>query len=243
MSSAPGQPSGDPLSFVAAPELSSRRSRWFEVSLLMFLAFSSSLIRAITYFRAGSPAQTQVSNVRWMDGGFHQIGILLLLGYILWRSGRTFRDIGFRWSLKDAAIGLPLCAVAYFFYFVGTSAINVGYYAFTGHYPAHIGARQVFGHMPLLALPYSVLNPFFEELVVRAYLMTEIRELTGSATLAAAVSLVLQTSYHIYYGWVGMLSVSFLFISFTGFFMIWRRALPLVVAHGINDLIGYFHLH
>src|SRR5882672_6669400 len=107
MSSVPGQVSGDPLSSVTAPDLSSKRRRWYEVSLVMFLAFGSSLIRAITYFRAGSPSQTQISNVRWMDASFHQIGILLLLGYILWRSGRTFRDIGFRWSFKEAALGFP----------------------------------------------------------------------------------------------------------------------------------------
>jgi len=97
--------------------------------------------------------------------------------------------------------------------------------------------------MPLLALPFSLINPFFEELIVRAYLMTELRELTGSVTLAAAASLVLQTSYHIYYGWAGMLSVGFIFIVFAACFMIWRRAFPIVVAHGINDLIGYVRLH
>jgi|SRR5262249_1476127 len=97
--------------------------------------------------------------------------------------------------------------------------------------------------MPLMALPFTLLNGFFEELVTRAYLMTEIRELTGSGLLAALASIVLQTSYHIYYGWVGMLSVGFLFVAFTIFFAVWRRALPLVVAHGIVDLFAYFRLH
>jgi len=90
-----------------------------------------------------------------------------------------------------------------------------------------------------MALPFTLLNGFFEELVTRAYLMTEIRELTGSGLLAALASIVLQT----YYGWVGMLSVGFLFVAFTIFFAVWRRALPLVVAHGIVDLFAYFRLH
>lgn len=57
------------------------------------------------------------------------------------------------------------------------------------------------------------------------------------------VSLALQTSYHIYYGWAGMLSVGFIFVVFTGFFMIWRRAFPIVVAHAIDDLLAYVRLH
>ncbi|HJZ63790.1 MAG TPA: CPBP family intramembrane glutamic endopeptidase [Candidatus Acidoferrum sp.] len=108
-----------------------------------------------------------------------------------------------------------------------------------GSFPRHVDASQIFGHMPLMALPFTLLNGFFEELVTRAYLMTEIRELTGSGLLAALASIVLQT----YYGWVGMLSVGFLFVAFTIFFAVWRRALPLVVAHGIVDLFAYFRLH
>ena len=91
-------------------------------------------------------------------------------------------------------------------------------------------------------MPFALLNPFYEEIVVRAYLMTEVRELTGSVTLAAAASLALQTSYHIYYGWAGAATLGVAFISFVGYFAIWRRALPVVVAHAIFDLVGYFRL-
>jgi membrane protease YdiL (CAAX protease family) len=243
MSSISGQVSGDPLSALSVQDSSSKRRRWFEVCLVMLLAFSGSFISAVSYFRSGSPARAQIGNSHWINATFHEIGILLLLGYILWRSARKFRDIGFQWSFKDAAIGLPVYAVSYVSYIVGATIINVIYYRFAGHYPTQIGGRQVFGHIPLIALPFHFLNPFFEELVVRAYLMTEIRELTGSVALAALVSLALQTSYHIYYGWAGMFSVGFMFIVFAGFFMIWRRAFPLVVAHGIADVLAYFQLH
>jgi membrane protease YdiL (CAAX protease family) len=243
MSSSLAQVSGDPLSALSANDSSSKRRRWFEVSLVMLLAFSGSLISAISYFRSGTPARAQIGILHWINATIHEIGILLLLGYILWRGARKFRDIGFQWSFKEAAIGLPVFAVSYVFYILGSMLINLTYYNFAGHYPAQIGARQVFGHMPLLALPFHFLNPFFEEIVVRAYLMTEIRELTGSVALAAVVSLVLQTSYHIYYGWAGMFSVGFIFIVFTGFFMIWRRAFPIVVAHGIVDLLAFFRLY
>ena len=100
--------------------------------------------------------------------------------------------------------------------------------------------KECFGHPGLLALPFILLNPFFEELIVRAYLMTEIRELTGSATLALAVSVLFQSAYHLYYGWWGALSVGFMFLAFAVYFAKYRRALPVVVAHGIQDVLAFF---
>jgi len=86
------------------------------------------------------------------------------------------------------------------------------------------------------------MNPFFEELLVRAYLMTEIVELTGSSALAIAVSVAVQTSYHLYYGWSGALSLAFLFLAFALYFARSRRALPVVVAHGVFDIYGLVRL-
>lgn len=72
--------------------------------------------------------------------------------------------------------------------------------------------------------------------------MTEIRELTGSVILAGAASVVLQTSYHLYYGWATALALGIQFVAFVGYFAIWRRALPLAVAHGLFDLFGFIRL-
>jgi len=208
----------------------------------MFLAFSGSLIRSIALLNAGPSSPNQIAMARWIEAGAHQIGILFLVGYILRQSGRTFRDIGFRWSLTEATEGLWLYVAAYAFYRFGAVLIHVGYLLFSGSPPHYVDSRQIFGHMSLFALPFWLLNPFYEEIVVRAYLMTEIRGLTGSVILSAAASLVLQTSYHLYYGWAGALAVGIQFIAFAGYFAIWRRALPLVVAHGLFDLVGFFRL-
>lgn len=200
------------------------------------------MVRAIAAFRYDPASLINMDNTRWLAGVFQEIGILSLLGYILWRGGRSLRDIGFRWSLKDAAVGILLFAASYAFYYCGALFLQVVHYTIYGSYSAYGSARQVFGHMPPLALAYALINPFFEELVVRAYLMTEIHALTGSMLFASTVSLVFQTSYHIYYGWMGMFSVGFSFLALVGYFAIWRRALPLVVAHGISDVIGFIRL-
>jgi membrane protease YdiL (CAAX protease family) len=179
---------------------------------------------------------------RWIELAAHQIGILFLVGYILRQSGRSFRDIGFRWSFKEITDGLWLYVAAYLFYRSGAFLIYSGYHLLSGSYPHYVDARQIFGHLPLFAFPFWLLNPFYEEIVVRAYLMTEIRNLTGSVILSAAASVVLQTSYHLYYGWAGALALGIQFVAFVGYFAIWRRALPLAIAHGLFDLVGFIRL-
>lgn len=225
------------------PSETSSRRRWFEVSLITFMAFSGPFLRAIAQYRAGPSTPGQYDNYSWLAITFHEIGILLLLGYFLWSNGRSFRDIGFHWSWRHAAVGLLLFLVALPTFLVGSGILHLGYRLILGAAPPVVDARQIFGHIPWMALPFTLMNPFFEELVVRAYLMTELGELTGSIWIGAAVSLVLQTSYHIYYGWLGALSVGVLFLVFTIYFAIWRKALPLVIAHGIDDLIGFIRLH
>jgi hypothetical protein len=218
------------------------KRRWFELSLIIFTGFSGPLIRAIAYFRNGSASSGHFGNLRYLDSTFQEIAVLALLGYILHRGHRSFRDIGFRWSVKDAGAGILLFLASYIMYGIGSALIVVCYRFAHGNFPPHVDSRQIFGQMPWMALPFQLVNGFFEELVVRAYLMTEIRELTGSLWLASFASVVIQSSYHIYYGWVGMFNVAFLFMAFTIFFAVWSRSMPLVVAHTAIDMLAYIRL-
>jgi membrane protease YdiL (CAAX protease family) len=84
--------------------------------------------------------------------------------------------------------------------------------------------------------------PKVEELIVRAYLMTGIRALKGSAALAVAASTVLQASYHLYYGWWTALAMGVQFLMLSLYFARWRRALPLVVTDGILDWVAVIRL-
>jgi membrane protease YdiL (CAAX protease family) len=175
-------------------------------------------------------------------GFIHEVTCLLLVGYVLSRQSRRFRDIGLSWSLKDIGVGLVVAVVSYASYWVGAVALNILHYTIfhtpvTGHSP-----KEIFGNVGVAIIPYSLLNPFFEELIVRAYLMTEIQDLTGSAILAIACSVLLQASYHLYYGWFGALSLSFQFLIFAIYYATRRRALPVIVAHGFFDIYGFIRL-
>ena len=96
--------------------------------------------------------------------------------------------------------------------------------------------KDFFHHAGPMVIPYLLVNAFHEELIVRAYLMTEIITLTGSKTWAVILSIGFQCIYHLYYGWLGALSLAFMFLPFAIYFAITRRSLPIVVAHGLYDL-------
>ena len=97
--------------------------------------------------------------------------------------------------------------------------------------------------MPFLC---QFLNPFYEELIVRAYLLTEVRQLTGSATKAVILSTVLQTSYHLYQGGPSALSWGIIFLLFSIYYAKTGRIAPIILAHLYMDVIAtmmYYHYH
>jgi membrane protease YdiL (CAAX protease family) len=86
------------------------------------------------------------------------------------------------------------------------------------------------------AILLQFLNPFFEELIVRAYLMTEIQFLTGSVTKAVIISTILQTSYHLYQGGAAAISHAATFLIFSIFYAKTNRITPVILAHLYSDV-------
>ena len=139
-------------------------------------------------------------------------------------------------------MGLLVSAASWLAYILGSVAVGLVYYAIFKALPVIPDGRKIFGHPAVATIPYILLTPFFEELIVRAYLMTEVSELTGSTALAVAASVIVQFSYHLYYGWMGAIMVSFLFLAFALYYARSRRALPVIIAHGAFDIYGLIRL-
>jgi membrane protease YdiL (CAAX protease family) len=219
-----------------------RRQRWFEICLVLLVACGNSFLNALYILRNGPNAAPYMSNGRWLIGTFQEVIALLLLGYVLSRRNLRFKDLGLRWRLRDMGVGLLVASISYATYAFGSVVVHLLHYAIYGAVAKAPGARDLFGHPPVAAIPFFLLTPFFEELIVRAYLMTEVLELTGSSTLAVAVSVAIQVSYHLYYGWATAISLSFLFLTFALYYAHSRRALPIIVAHGLFDIYGLIRL-
>jgi membrane protease YdiL (CAAX protease family) len=217
-----------------------KRQRWFEVGLVLLVAFGGSVLSAIFLLVHGPSAAAQHSNVGRLGVILHQTGALLLLGYVLSRRGLRFANLGLRWSLPDLWMGLLVTLVSTAAYRLGISSVQTIHYLVYGIWTTGPTAKDFFGHPTVLSVLVSFLNPFFEELLVRAYLMTEILELTGSSALAVVLSVGVQFSYHLYYGWGGAASLSFFFLALALYYVRSRSALPVVVAHGLLDIFYLF---
>ncbi len=140
-------------------------------------------------------------------------------------------------------MGLVIAGISYAAYALGSIAVRLLHQQMFGVLEHGTSVGEFFAHpYSLGAISYSLLNPFFEELIVRAYLMTEISELTGSSTLAVCMSVAVQFSYHLYYGPAQAISLSFMFLVFALYYARARRALPIILGHGFFDiwaLIGF----
>lgn len=227
---------------VPVPAVQQDNLRWFELGLVLLLAFGSSLAASIHVLTHGPAQWPPFTNERWIVSAIHEISCIGLLGYVLHRRGLRIRDLGMNWSRQNMIVGVCLFAGASVSYSLGSWLIQMGQYMLTGSYVTPVSAAQIFGHPTILAFLFTFLNPFFEELIVRAYLMSEVNKLTGSMALAMLVSVLLQSSYHLYYGWTGAASTAFLFVVFALYYARTRNATPIIVAHFLFDILAIAYL-
>lgn len=243
---------GMPEEMAIAPEAShveaqpivdgEKRLRWFELFLVVATVFGGYVVRSAFVLAIGKTGPQPLSLLRCAVGIFQETTGLLLVGYILSRRKVRFADLGVHWSRKELLSGLGVTVVAYIFYIVGYYILYFIHAFMFSSAPNATKLNAALGHPSLLAIPFILLNPFFEELIVRAYLMTEIGALTGSWKLAALASVLLQGTYHLYYGWLGALSLSFQFLFFSIYYAKTRRATPIIIAHGAFDIWGLVRL-
>lgn len=219
-----------------------KRQRWFEVSLVLLLACGGFVLNAIYLLENGPGAMSGTSNVRWSVGIIQEAACLMLVGYVLSRRRLKFSNLGLRWSVSGVVVGLLIAVISYVVYGIGSALVQIGYRHMFGTMASSPRSSQFFGHPSVMFIPFSLLNPFFEELIIRAYLMTEVADLTQSSALAVMVSVAVQFSYHLYYGWIGAISISFLFLVFALYYARARQVLPVIVAHGLFDIYALIRL-
>src|ERR1700687_6389824 len=208
-----------------------RRQRWFEVSLVLLVTVAPFFLNALHILQGGPSAAPQMSNARWLVGIVQEIAGLLLLAYVLSRRNLRFKDLGLRWSLREVGVGLLVAGASYVTYAIGYLVVHFLHNAWSLPAVTNPPTLHLFAHPSIMAIPFSLLNPFFEELIVRAYVMAEVVDLTGSLALAVTLSVVVQFSYHLYYGWEGAIALSFQFLAFALYYAHSRRILPVIVAH------------
>jgi hypothetical protein len=218
-----------------------RRLRWLEVCLVLLVAFGGYFLNSLYILGNGSGVGQQISNARWSVDSLHKITALLLLLYVLSRRGLRLRDLGLSWSLREVGVGLLIAGVSFVAYTLVWEVVQLAHYRMFGSWAHAPGVSGLFAKGSLQAIASCLLNPFFEELIARAYLMTEVLALTGSSTLAVALSVAIQFAYHLSHGWAMASALSSQFLIFALYYALARRALPIIVAHSLFDIGGLVH--
>ena len=217
-----------------------RQWRIFELALVCAVAFAISVLHSAEIFFIGNRQATSRSTgeMAWVYVMVRQGIALALLWYILQRRSKTFRGLGLRWSLKEVAFGCLLFVGGGIAYGILHWLIHVLMAALNwplGPQP-NVSVMLYGSRVAVMAIVSDLLNPFYEELIVRAFVMTEVKALTNNLALAIAASVLLQTSYHFYQGAPAALSHFGTFLVFALYYAKTNRIGAPVAAHLLLDL-------
>ncbi|WP_139074832.1 CPBP family intramembrane glutamic endopeptidase [Paenibacillus elgii] len=145
------------------------------------------------------------------------------------------KDIGFAFRKTDIFHGILLYLVLYFIVII---AVTIS--------PSFLQAPQnvdfLRTKMTLSYFAFIVINPFFEELIVRAYTMTELSFLIKKEEITVLVSTIIQTSYHLYQGLIPALYTGIVFFVFSIYFAKTRKIVPVIMVHLLLDLTAISQL-
>jgi len=168
----------------------------------------------------------------------------VLVAYVLRRQRRTLRTIGMGFQWADPLLGAGLAVGGLFLCTILSIVIRNASFLVTGIFGELRNPRIIFaGITPLLFLVYMMASSIFEEIVVRGFLMSEMISLGRPLWMATLASIVLQTSYHVYYCIPGALSLSGIFVVFALYFARTRRLLPVIIGHACVDLVAMWSFY
>jgi membrane protease YdiL (CAAX protease family) len=218
-----------------------RNTRLLDGAMVLIVALAYPFLGCAAYFvYGGGYATGGFSTLREISGIMQEAIALAVLAWVLSRQGRGFRDLGWSISFSDFVPSIGLALGAYVAFLLENYIVQRAYLFVTGHYyqppVVHVFDKET---VAAVAVLFVTINPWFEELIVRAFLMTEITALTGKAWLAILISTLLQASYHLYQGWFGALQVGVIFLVMSLYFARRGRILPVVLAHFYLDAIAF----
>lgn len=210
--------------------------RWTDLGLVLLFPIVPSI--AMSARLLWNSQAVQFTNPRLLAALFQELSALTLFGVLYFRQGRKLSGLGLGFLWSDLPKGLGL-------FFASVTAYSMASYCliragFPGYntLSSPNSSGMFTATTPWLLVPFLLLNPLFEEILVRGYLMTEIIELRSSAFLAVSVSLIVQTSYHLHYGIIGALSLGTGFAVFALYYARSRKLMPVIMAHVLWDFLG-----
>ena len=228
-----------------APEPPNKRIRALEFGLIFLIVFSPLLVVSVYAVSTNSSlAGSTPGRAFTISGILSELGGLALLYYVLFRQGRNLTSIGFGFSWKDIPKSILVFGLAYLALIVWWLVILAVYAGF-GRVanPAPRNVEFMSSMLSVSGVLFLLVNPFFEELLARAYVISEVQFLTGSSVLAVLASVIIQSAYHLYQGVIPAVLTVLLFTVFSLYFLKTKRIMPVILAHLIIDFLALIRYH
>jgi membrane protease YdiL (CAAX protease family) len=227
----------------SAPHATSRRGLWFELGVVILLWVIPNLFTSFALTpQNSSPRPFAVQGTSILIRSLGAIGLILL---IVWRSGEPWSAFGLhRFKVSpDIYAGICIYVLTLMMYRLAWSVLGA---VLSRGALTHAAAFNtgLFAH-PRGILDYGLLllssfaNGWAEELVMRAYLIFRLSQLTRSPTVACMVSTALFAAYHSYQGPAGMIGAIIFGSCYCGSYLLARRVAPVAFAHGLQDVVGW----
>lgn len=225
--------------------LSDRQLRIFEIVLVCVIAFGAGILSSghLLFLRnIGSlgSSSSGSSEYGWIYRCLLEASSLALLWYVLQRRGKSFVNLGFTWARKYIGWSIILNIGGSLAFYSVYAVIYYSGLTTTSHETASADVGHILfgGGIFFTTMLFQFLNPFFEELIVRAYVMTEVKQLTNSTTKAIIISTALQTSYHFYQGVPMAFAHGATFLVWSVYYAKTNRITPVILAHLYADVSG-----
>lgn len=225
-----------------------------EVVIVLWVSLGASAIRAllnlVNRLTTGVPLQQQSAQIvapitpdrPWLDVAYQvsfivlPLGAVVLVGYLLHRSGQSLAMIGFDLGQprRDLARGAVLAAV------VGGAGLVFYVLAFRAGINVQVAAAQTahWWDWPLL-LGQAAQNAVVEEVVILGFVLLRLEQAGVGFGRAVVVSALIRGAYHLYQGFGGFIGNVAMGLLFGWLFRRWRRVAPMVVAHFLIDAVAF----
>jgi len=224
-------------STVAQSILGARLKRLQHLGIVLLVSLAGPIAGSIYVLLGGpSSAAPMQKSYRLVGALISETTSLLLLWYVMGRQAKTWKDIGWCIELADAPRALGLLITALIVPVFASAPVQYIYWAYSGHSLTPKSLHSMFGFgISFLSIAFVCLNPFFEELIVRGYTMSEIMSVGGGAGTAIIISVAVQMSYHLYQGFAHAIALTAVFTIFSIYYAQTRRIVPVILAHLFMD--------
>ena len=197
------------------------------------ISFGYFILGSVIYFFA--PYQAKVTGNHLWFLVFYEPIILCIVYWFLKQREWSFDKLNINPSLKSTVYGFLLAVISYIaYYLVYVIAYIIFPNTVTSMNQPLVDGSQI-NLLNILAV--TIINPFFEELLVVGYVITTLKSVK-SESFAINISVAIRLAYHLYQGPLAAFSIIPMGLIFGYWYVKKENLWSLIVAHAAMDFVG-----